>query len=187
MGPWFSNINSNTRRSSNNFSKCMRCHWHSMHDFWVRESIISRSKISWHCPFKNNTANLAKMSYLHAVVKQSILTNKNLGIAQFWHKQVKWNLTFLYKNHKHKLYSDSLRLLSDTVPGLLDKKGGGRSHLLLSKTWNLLPPFFLSNELFVIVWWSMKFFKTSRDLEKFMSRKTNFREIKWFFLLAKVY
>jgi hypothetical protein len=31
------------------------------------------------------------------------------------------------------------------VPGLLDKKGGKRFHLLLSKRWHLLPPF-MSNE-----------------------------------------
>jgi hypothetical protein len=60
---------------------CMWCHWHRMHDFFVRKSIIScrirsriqkgfspwirgpggivwwKMKISWHCPFKIPTRN----------------------------------------------------------------------------------------------------------------------------------
>jgi hypothetical protein len=73
----------NLKGLSNKKFSCMRCHWHRMHDFCVRKSIISRrirsriqksfsswirgpggtgivsfkknrgSKISWHRPFKN--------------------------------------------------------------------------------------------------------------------------------------
>jgi hypothetical protein len=67
---------------------CMRCHWHRMHDFYVRKSIKSQrirsrikkgfspwirgpggiiwwkktrgSKISWHCPFKDLASGFTK-------------------------------------------------------------------------------------------------------------------------------
>jgi hypothetical protein len=49
----------NLKGLPNNKCSCMRCHWHRVHDFCVRKSIMSKqkmkknwmSKISWHCPF----------------------------------------------------------------------------------------------------------------------------------------
>jgi hypothetical protein len=67
----FSNINSNSRRNSI-FLKCMRCHWHRMHDACGVIGTVCTVKFSnnferWKSYSKQNGDTMQKNSKMHAV------------------------------------------------------------------------------------------------------------------------